>query len=250
MLDLNDPKWSEQKRKMRLECYEWMTKPHLEYFTLYFDNNIDVRLCAKNGCTTLKHLRFLMDGKDPKTLQQILDDEKHLEEILSLSRYGVNQRKRSHDRYDRLAQLDHVTKHSFQFRKDSYRIAVKRDPIERAISSATYVFSRFTGHYNPNLNDIINILNNFRIHENNHYMPQFMYMGSPKMYDEVYDIKDLNKLTGYLIKNKDEKTSFYPEFFNGHKNASANKFTRDDLPHKTIERIKHIYAIDYALGWC
>lgn len=250
MLDLNDPKWTDQKKQMRIECYDWMTKPHQQYFTLYFDNNIDVKLAAKNGCSTLKHLKFLMSGKPQKALQETLEAEKHLEEAVSLSRYSIPQRKKAHDWFDRLAQMDPLTKYTFQFRTDSYRIAVKRDPVERAISAATYVFSRFAGHSNPNLNDVINILNNFRIHENNHYLPQFMYMGSPAMYDEIYDLNDLNKLTNYLIKNKDDRTSFYPEFFDGHKNRSANKFTKDDLPHKTISRIKHIYAIDYALGWC
>ena len=145
---------------------------------LYFPNNIDVRMCPKNGMSTLKEAY--------RRVKDLRTDE-------SLSS-RVNNVSMKCDMFD------------IPFRKGSYRIAVRRDPIDRFKSACEFIMDarsyyikegKFLPEIGLELDQVIDDLEQGK-YRDNHFYTQTYYMGIPQDYDMVYHIDELPKLLAFL----------------------------------------------------
>jgi len=203
--------------------------------TLYFENNVDVRLCHKNANTTLKSIW--------SQLYYNVEDH-HLtipnrEQLREDNRLNCN-----------------ITDNRYGFRKNSYRIAIKRDPIERAISAAKEVIGATFHIHDPSIDTIEEFFLNFdlnvddyvlsdNIRFNYHFLSQTWAMGMPSFYDKIYDIQDLDKLVKWL-----EKSYNYPyKITNRYLNKSRGKIGISDISQQVIDKLYKTYEIDYRNGW-
>lgn len=231
MSDLIDHLRSDRKAVKRRALQA--RRPREMYNTLYFSNNIDVRICPKNGCSSLKLLYGNIYYQHP-------DDDK---------REG-----RTMDRKHRQAAFDKLLSNSaisieynnFQFRPNSMKIAVSRDPVERAVSAIKYSYKTNLRILNPSYKQIVDSLDAMELRDDSHFFSQTFYMGNYDQYDKVYQLKDLNKLIDKLLKESSDFTDDY-QFYS--RNVSTSTITAKDLPSHTVKRIESLYSMDYEHGW-
>ena len=197
---------------------------------LYFPNNIDVRLCPKNGMSSLKELHRLNRG---------------VEEYIG--------------RVDRLKRVrEFGDQFEIPFRKGSYRIAVRLDPIVRFRSACEYIVANQAEYIRmgrgdeqlPMERELDKVLD--RIEDgslkNNHFYTQSWYMGKPEDYDMVVYIDELPQLMIFL--NDACELGFSDEMLNIHDNKSRTKVYNSVLTHTQRRRIRLLYRKDYENGWC
>ena len=214
---------SDKFLSFRQKTEKELKDPFKAYRTLYFENLVDVRLCKKNGSTTLRRIwaqlyynaDFLCTVYTRKSL------------------------------YEENSKLGLIENHEYLFRKGSYRIAVKRDPVKRALSTAKYILKNGLEIVDPSIDMIEELIVNASEKVDHHFLPQTYWLGSALDYDEVYDMNDLNKLIRWLEKDYPYKG----RVFDVYSNVSSKKITPDDLSPKTIERIRDMYEVDYKNGW-
>ena len=197
---------------------------------LYFPNNIDVRLCPKNGMSSLKELHRLNRGVD--------------EYIGRVDR--IRKVREQGDQFD------------IPFRKGSYRIAVRRDPVVRFRSACEYIVANQAEYIRqgridelPSMDrELDSVLD--KIEEgslkNNHFYTQSWYMGKPEDYDMVVYIDELSRLMVFL--NDAAELGFDEETLNIHDNKSQLKVYNSILTDRQRQRIKILYRKDYDNGWC
>lgn len=197
---------------------------------LYFPNNIDVRLCPKNGMSSLKELHRLNRGVDGYI-----------------------------GRVDRIRKVrDHGDQFDIPFRKGSYRIAVRRDPIVRFRSACEYIVANQAEYIRqgridelPSMDrELDTVLDNIEVGtlKNNHFYTQSWYMGKPEDYDMVVYIDELSRLMVFL--NDASELGFDEETLNIHDNKSQLKVYNGILTDHQRQRIKILYRKDYDNGWC
>ena len=197
---------------------------------LYFPNNIDVRLCPKNGMSSLKELHRLNRGVDGYI-----------------------------GRVDRIRKVrDHGDQFDIPFRKGSYRIAVRRDPIVRFRSACEYIVANQAEYIRqgridelPSMDrELDTVLDNIEVGtlKNNHFYTQSWYMGKPEDYDLVVYIDELSRLMVFL--NDASELGFDEETLNIHDNKSQLKVYNGILTDHQRQRIKILYRKDYDNGWC
>lgn len=197
---------------------------------LYFPNNIDVRMCPKNGMSTLKELHRMFRGIDHYI-----------------------------GRVDRLVKVRELgDQFDIPFRKGSYRIAVRRDPIVRFRSACEYLIQNQAEYIRqgradecPSLEtELDSVLN--RIEEgtlkNNHFYTQSWYMGKPENYDMVVYIDELSDLMVFL--NEACVLGFSDEQLTIRKNQTKMKVYNSIITNPQRRRIKQLYRVDYLNGWC
>jgi hypothetical protein len=197
---------------------------------LYFPNNIDVRLCPKNGMSSLKELHRLNRGVD--------------EYIGRIDR--IRKVREQGDQFD------------IPFRKGSYRIAVRRDPIVRFRSACEYIVANQAEYIKqgridelPSMDEELDVVLD-KIEagtlKNNHFYTQSWYMGKPEDYDMVVYIDELSRLMVFL--NDAADLGFDEETLNIHDNKSQLKVYNSILTDRQRQRIKTLYRKDYDNGWC
>ena len=202
---------------------EVLNDPHKKYRTLYFENNVDVRLCTKNGNTTLRSVwSQLYHGS---TVNCTTGVRKAL--------------------YEKYKEIDTIDNDLYILRKNSYRIAVKRDPIERSLSAAKEVLKQRLNILDPSLDMIEELLLNCDSNLDHHFLSQTYWMGNAYDYDEVYDVQDLENLVKWL-----ECDYNYPfKITDSHMNKSPSNIKVIDLSNKVIDKVYKTYEIDYRNGW-
>jgi hypothetical protein len=137
------------------------------------------------------------------------------------------------------------------FRKNTYKIAVYRDPIDRFVSACNWDYCHWGKH--PDFKDTILFADNFDTifdtwvgflsAHNKHYFPQTLYLNKRKDYDMVYNISDIDLLFEYL-------NVMYSNNFRPHVNETTIRhFNRDQLSVDQIEKLYTIYSVDYDNGW-
>lgn len=217
---------------------------------LYFPNNIDVRLCPKNGITTLKWCLFDCMG-------------------YAVREYPDFARKVG----TALHRRDEIKKHGYSteypFRRGSRRIAIVRDPIERFMSAAEFLKQQweinkdsFEGNeikkgWNKladldRIPDTIDgVIEQVELGEiyNSHFFPQAYYLGNRGQYDEIYKFSQFHKFLTYLDREVDSKKPLYAIHEN--KSGEFGKFFGpvSDLTEEQKERIVNIFKQDYEYGW-
>tara|TARA_R110000868_G_scaffold6741_1_gene37691 strand:+ start:57 stop:728 length:672 start_codon:yes stop_codon:yes gene_type:complete len=193
------------------------------YRTLYFDNNIDIRLCPKNANTSIKHifcqLHYNTDiGANTSLRKSLYEGQSHLGTIVDSE---------------------------FLFRIGSYKIAVKRDPIERVLSSAKYILKTRLNIINPSIDMIEELLNTADDKTDFHFLSQTFWMGTPDLYDKVYGIHQTEDMIEYLQDNY----IWLGKIGDTYKNISDSTIQVKDLAISTINKWKDFYKIDYDNGW-
>lgn len=205
------------------------------YNTLYFPNNIDVRLCPKVGCSSLKVLLGYINRDDAQPVAEFAQD--YIK--------GNAARKR---RFENLVDKNFISldNNEFQFRHKSLKIAVVRDPVERALSAIKYSYRMSMQIREPSYKQIVDALDNMELRDNSHFFSQTFCMGRYDQYDKVYRLSDLDKLVDFLLKESSDFSQDYPFYKT---NVSSTTFTVNDLPDYTVKRIESLYSIDYENGW-
>ena len=197
---------------------------------LYFPNNIDVRMCPKNGMSTLKELHRFVRGVD--------------------------------EYIGRVERLNKVREHGDQFdipfRKGSYRIAVRRDPVVRFRSACEYLIQNQAEYIRqgradecPSLETELDLVLD-RIEDgtlkNNHFYTQTWYMGKPEDYDMVVYIDELSQLMIFL--NEACALGYSDEKLDIRENQTKMKVYNSIITTQQRRRIKQLYRKDYLNGWC
>ena len=207
---------------------------------LYFNNDIDIRLCLKNGYTTLKAVWSIKND-----IEYYKQKPNKLQSPSAVDRYHWAMQKQ--DIWDQ------------PFRKGSYRIAIKRDPIERFISAVSYLDSvkvepnflankksyiDLTSVNKEDINSILDAFDNQTLRDE-HFFSQSYFMGHPDQYDKVYYLHHMQDLLQWLekkIKPELPLTGLW-------KNKTQGSDSRVVLTDAQQMRIIKMYAKDYANGW-
>ena len=193
---------------------------------LYFPNNIDVRMCPKNGMSTLKEAY--------RRVKDLRTDE-------SLSS-RVNNVSMKCDMFD------------IPFRKGSYRIAVRRDPIDRFKSACEFIMDarsyyikegKFLPEIGLELDQVIDDLEQGK-YRDNHFYTQTYYMGIPQDYDMVYHIDELPKLLAFL----QDATETDRDLTGLHENKTKLKLYNGAIDSEHMTKLRNFYLKDYINGWC
>lgn len=197
---------------------------------IYFPNNVDVRLCPKNGMSTLKELQRLYRGVD-----------NHV------------------GRVDRLTKVrTHGDQFDIPFRKGSFRIAVRRDPVDRFLSACEYIVANQAKHIaqgridelptlSHEMEEVITSIENGII-KNNHFYTQSWYMGKPEDYDMIVHINELDRLLRFI--NISSDLGFTKDETSIHDNKTVLKMYNSYVSDSQRDRIKELYKKDYLNGWC
>lgn len=234
---------------------------------LYFNlnrKNIDIRLCLKNGYTTLR-TAWVWSKANPSlnSMKKSFDSEFPGEDFhldIFKRKGGIHCDGVGSTNYRYALAMLAQDIYDIPFRRNSYRIAIKRDPIKRFLSTLEYLekvknHERYSAnekkHYIDltnlditNVNHIIECLDNGKLRDE-HFFPQSYFMGHRDQYHKVYDIQDLNILLqeieswGVVM---DLKLSDLKE------NSSPYKHKITLTPEQEARIIK-LYAQDYANGW-
>jgi hypothetical protein len=193
---------------------------------LYWPNNIDIRICPKNGMSTLKEaLRRALN-------QPYSQGHEYRNKLVN----------RFADQFD------------IPYRKGSYRIAVRRDPIDRFKSACEFIQQQRAwfiqnGKSLPDISldidEVIDSLENGKI-KNNHFYPQTHYMGQLNDYDMVYHINELPKLLDFL----QEACKIERSISALHENKTTFKLYNDAISPVQLEKLRKFYSKDFKNGWC
>ena len=193
---------------------------------LYWPNNIDIRMCPKNGMSTLK-----------EALRRALDQE-HSQGL----EYRNALVKRLGDQFD------------IPFRTGSVRIAIRRDPIDRFKSACEFIQQKRSwfiqhGKELPNISmqigEVIDSLENQTL-RNNHFYTQTWYMGVPEDYDMVFHISEMGKLLDFL----QETCKIERDITQLHENKTSLKLYNDAISPEHMEKLYNFYNKDFRNGWC
>jgi len=196
---------------------------------LYFPNNIDVRLCPKNGMSSIKEVFRIHKQHD-----QYVGRSYRYEKVQKFS-----------DQFD------------LPFRKNSFRIAVRRDPLDRFKSACEYIMRERVEHLKLGRNDLPDISSDIEKVitdiecgdiKNNHFYTQTWYMGKPEDYDMVVHISELNKLIIFL--NEACELKIPADRLDIKHNVSKLKLYNDGLTRIQELRVKKLFEKDYKNGWC
>ena len=169
--------------------------------------NLDFYLAPKCATNTIRYMSYLYNGG---------------EESVSDNR---------DDTYDKLKMIGTNVTYDNE-RKDSIKICVKRDPIDRFISSLVW--------YNRkrNLNESIkNVIES--VPDDIHFWPQTCFYGDPKKYDHIITMDKIISLINTLL------GSDYSEV-----NKGQNPGERPTLTSIQLSAVKEMYRADYENGYC
>jgi len=193
---------------------------------LYFPNNIDVRICPKNGMSSVKEA--LRRSSDSRKVQGLVD------RVLSVKKHA--------DQFD------------LPFRKGSYRIAIRRDPIDRFKSACEFIqsaraFYIKNGRDLPDISlEIDRVIDDMEqgLVKNSHFYTQSWYMGHPDDYDMVYHISEIPKLLDFL----QEACTIERDISEVHENRTTMKLYNDAISPEHLVKLRNFYLKDYKNGWC
>ena len=221
---------------------------------LYFPNDIDVRICPKNGISTLKWALLYVSGLSPSSSDK---------ESMSIGTKGW--------RYHKIKQYGHQDE--LPFRKDSFRVAVSRDPIKRFLSACEYIkqesskasdllnlsssltnedFKRLEKMSDvdilpDNLDDIIDGVWSGEI-QNSHFFTQTYYMQNRGQYDKIFKMKNFTTLLEWLRVKSGSSKQIEKIRSNATSGLVFGK-SASDLTEDQKKRIMRIYEEDYDYGW-
>ena len=153
----------------------------------------------------------------------------------------------------------HMDYMNIPFRRNSFKVAIKRDPVERFISAVTYMqkqipddvykvtrlLSETVDYRKLTLEEILIGVEEGWINDI-HLVPQFYYFGKYNQYDKVYSLEETGDFIKFLINYKP-----HPVLNNNKRylNIHLNKTTPIEISSYLKNRIKKLYEQDYDEGW-
>ena len=222
---------------------------------LYFKNNIDVRICPKNGMSTLKWALMYIDdidmnGNDP--LSFIYGTKRH--RMMEIKKYGYTP--------------------ELPFRKDSTRVCVARDPVKRFMSACEYIKTEYmrvnevidleksepltedevkrlenmsdVDILPESLDDIIDGVWSGDIH-NTHFYTQTYYYGNRSQYDTIWKMSEFGAFLNWLrVCTKSDRKI---DRIRSNSTSGLHFGGVDSLTEDQKKRIMRIYEEDYDYGW-
>jgi len=222
---------------------------------LYFPKDVDVRICPKNGMTSLKWALLYVNNIEISS-----DNPKSL--IYGTKRHRMGEIKKYGDR------------DSLPFRKDSFRVAIARDPIKRFMSACEYIKTEYTrvnevidlnsgkalSHDElkalesmsdvdilpDNLDEIIDGVWNGEI-QNTHFYTQTFYYSNRSQYDKIVKMKNFKEFMEWLrvrCESPKKIDRVHTNRTSGLYFGGVEKLTEDQK-----KRIMRIYQEDYDYGW-
>jgi hypothetical protein len=141
--------------------------------------------------------------------------------------------------------IDSITNkvvYSTIFRDNSYKIAVKRDPVAKWVSAYNTVYRERPDLFTLSIDQAVSIRH--ILLRDNHFASQFVMLGNIKNYDSVFNLENLDSCIDMLNNTlgKDIKIE--------NNNKSTNVlFTKECLSSKQVAIIKDTYSMDYNNGY-
>ena len=202
---------------------------------LYFPNATDVRLCPKNGMTTLKTaLISILAKRNPPDFDVLKIGTKR-DRIEEIGKFG--------------------DRDMLPFRRGALRVCVVRDPVERFLSACEYIKSgNHAGEPEEKMSDVCELPDSLDdVIEgvwkgdifNTHFLPQQVFLGNRGTYDRIFP---MSKFSGVLSFLGDRMGV---DLTNIRKNQTepVHYGTKDALTPEQLEGIMRIYREDYNYGW-
>lgn len=212
----------------------------------YFYDDLDFRICPKNATTSIKKvIEYSIEDKCWNDLMPRLSSSLLLKNQLKTARV--------------LSVNTHMDYMNIPFRRNSFKVAIKRDPVERFISAVTYMqkqipdnvykvtrlLSETVDYRKLTLEEILTGVEEGRINDI-HLVPQFYYFGKYNQYDKVYSLNETGDFIKFLINYKP-----HPVLNNNKRylNIHLNRTTPTEISSSLEKRIKKLYERDYDEGW-
>ena len=220
---------------------------------LYFNNNIDVRLCPKNGITTLKWALW-------HTYDMDISIHRHFASRCGTKNFRVEEIRK------------HGLSEELPFRAQSTRVCVVRDPVERFMSSAEYLKLQWIANASllegSDLSDtdkerayvsmseidilpdsIDEVIEGVRTGEidNSHFWLQSYFLGNRSQYDHIFKFSQFGEFMTWLQNEcKSPKTlnKIVTNQTSGLYYGGVSNLTEDQKI-----RIMKMYQEDYDYGW-
>jgi hypothetical protein len=220
---------------------------------LYFPNDIDFRICPKNGISTIKWALLYIKGvetsnNNPESM------------LIATKNWRVDQVK------------EFGYKPELPFRQNSFRVAVARDPIKRFMSACEYIKQEYVKNAQlltrdedltpenlkvleslsdvdqlpDNIDDIIDGVWKGDI-QNSHFFTQTYYHGAIGQYDKIFKMSNFGVMLEWLR----VKTNATKKIDRIHSNRTSGQWFGgvDSLTTDQKKRIIRIYEEDYDYGW-
>lgn len=214
------------------------------YYTLYYPMNTDVVMCPKNASTVARRVAVIINPGISRIYPDVLNMT-HRSAI-------INNYKNKHPekKYN-----------FFHCKEDSYKIAIKRDPIKRVISAASWItyLKIIEGKLDLELKDtkkfnekVISVLDHCNELTDIHFISQTRFMGNVKYYDKVYNTNNMNAFFDDMILFYGRSKEINRLRNSKEKVLNVNSFYTlkpTDLPDPLIQKLKKIYEVDYDNGW-
>ena len=233
MTELTEQELYQQELRKIVRHRAWGTTTFTDNI-LYFPNAIDVRLCPKNGMSSLKValMRVLGREGDKFDLLQVGTKRDRIEEI---GKFG--------------------DRDILPFRKGAYRVAVVRDPVERFLSACEYIKSGNHEGEDPrktsdvcelpdSLDEVIDGVWSGEIY-NTHFFRQVDFMGNRAQYNRIFPMSKFGNVLAFLGARAGVDLSMI------HKNETApvHYGPKSALTENQLHGIMRIYREDYNYGW-
>jgi hypothetical protein len=214
------------------------------YYTLYYPMNTDIVMCPKNASTVVRRMTGILNPGISRIYPSVLNSIHRREIIIFYKDTHPNKK------YN-----------FFHCREDSYKIAIKRDPIKRVISAAAWVtyLKIIDGKLNLTLKDtknfnkkIIDTLDYCNELTDMHFISQTRFMGNVKYYDKVYNTNNMDAFFDDMILFYGRSKEINKLRNSKEEVLNVNSFYTlkpTDLPDSLTRKLKKIYEVDYDNGW-
>lgn len=144
----------------------------------------------------------------------------------------------------------------YPWRSHTIRVAIKRDPVERAFSAATHILNRRYGWMDPTPDDYEKFFMGIHpsLRYDRHLIPQYEILGKDVgFFDEIYYTKDFRRFADNIRKTYVPHESVDPSTNWTDVKKVVGRYSNvsvEDLSSDCIDRIKWLYRYDYEYGWC
>jgi len=211
---------------------------------LYFEDQIDVRLIPKNASTTFKLMWTDFHGYEYKKSK---GDNPH----------GYFPVKWVEENWRTVA----VKYNGGLWRKDTTRIAIKRDPVDRWLSTVNFaILMHEYGKYHAfndldwtdrDINDLAEQMRDTGIEnieewEVNEFFSQTYCGGDISQYDHIFYLRDFDKCKALMEEILEQPLLDIESTVT----KGKGKWKMKDLTSKAIDDIRVLYKRDYDNGWC
>jgi hypothetical protein len=218
---------------IELQEYKQHKKDISKYNILYFDKNIDIKYAPKTGSRSIRKYWTAVNAHKKNINPDLYWDKL----TAPFVKHG--------SKYQNFVDYQEAS----PFRKNSYKIAIYRNPIDRWISACEYQYKKTKESlykFNYEIDDIIYMhQKGIIIPDIELFQPMTYWLGKNKsLYNATYTTKNINSLMQELNTLLDVHID--PIWEN---KQAYEKYDKSLLADYQIEALKQIYISDYTNGW-